>query len=298
MSAMGDLTGKEFCTMTGSPTIKRRRLSAELIRLREQAGLTVDEVGKRLEWSRGRLTHMETNKWVRPDPTNIRALLDLYEVVDLKVREAILDLARQSREKGWWAQYRDVFSGSLPGFEAEATQIRTYEAMTVPGLLQTPGYAAAIFRAGQVLEDDETAIRRKIEARLARQEILFRRNPPQLWAVLDEAALRKMVGGSEVMREQLLHLTETAKRPNVTLQVLPDSIGAHASMHGPFVIMDFPGDLDPSIVYLETATDNLFLERPQELQAYTLIHNRVVAAALSVEHSAAYVASLADQLQP
>ncbi|MEV6982649.1 helix-turn-helix transcriptional regulator [Sphaerisporangium sp. NPDC051017] len=284
--------------MTGSPTIKRRRLSAELIRLREEAGLTVDEVGKRLEWSRGRLTHMETNKWVRPDTTNIRALLDLYGVTDRDVREAILDLARQSREKGWWAQYRDVFSGSLPGFEAEASQIRTYEALTVPGLLQTPGYAEAIFRGGQVLVDDETAIGRKVQARLARQRLLVRHNPPQLWAVLDEAALRKVVGGEEIMREQLLHLVETAKRSSVTIQVLPDSIGAHAAMHGSFVILDFPGDLDPSVVYLETATDNLFLERPSELQAYTLIYNRVVAAALTVEDSVAYVASLADQLRP
>jgi transcriptional regulator with XRE-family HTH domain len=287
----------EAYIVTGSPTIRRRRLSAELIRLREEAGFTVDEVGKRLEWSRGRLTHMETNKWVRPDTTNIRALLDLYGVTDPKVREAILDLARQSREKGWWAQYRDVFSGSLPGFEEEATQIRTYEALTVPGLLQTPEYAEAIFRAGQVLEDDETAIRRKVQARVARQQILIRRNAPQLWAVVDEAALRKAIGGHEVMREQLVHLSEMAKRPNITLQVLRDSIGAHASMHGPFVILDFPGDLDPSVVYLETATDNLFLERPQELQAYTLIYNRVVAAALSVEDSVRYVASLADQLQ-
>lgn len=284
--------------MTGSPTIKRRRLSAELIRLREEAGLTVDEVGKRLEWSRGRLTHMETNKWVRPDTTNIRALLDLYEVTDVTVREAILDLARQSREKGWWAQYRDVFSGSLPGFEAEATQIRTYEAMTVPGLLQTAAYAEAIFRAGQVLEPDEGAIRRKVQGRLARQRILVRDSPPQLWAVLDEAALRKVVGSPEVMRDQLLHLSDMAKRTNVTLQVLPDSVGAHASMHGPFVILDFPSELDPSVVYLETATDNLFLERPEELQAYTLIYNRVVAAALTVEESARYVASLADRFQP
>ncbi|MGJ6963443.1 helix-turn-helix domain-containing protein [Streptosporangium sp. G11] len=281
--------------MTGSPTVKRRRLSAELIRLREQAGLTHDEVARRLEWSRGRLTHMEQNKWVLPDIGNIRLLLDLYNVVDPAMHEAILDLARQSRERGWWAKYKDVFGGSLPGFEAEATQIRTIELVTIPGLLQTADYATAIFQAGQVL--DQTAVQRRVEARLARQAILNRDNPPQIWAVIDEAALRKMVGGPKVMAEQLGHLADMAMRSNIAVQVLPDSIGAHAAMGSGFVILDFMGDLDPSIVYLETPTDNLFLERPEEIQAYTLTFNRVVAAALTVEESVRYVAALADQLQ-
>ncbi|MFF5207885.1 helix-turn-helix domain-containing protein [Streptosporangium sp. NPDC000396] len=281
--------------MTGSPTVKRRRLSAELIRLREQAGLTHDEVAKRLEWSRGRLTHMEQNKWILPDIGNIRLLLDVYDVTDIAVREAILDLARQSREKGWWAKYKDVFGGSLPGFEAEATQIRTVELVTIPGLLQTAGYATAVFQAGQVL--DQTAVQRRVEARLTRQAILARDDPPQIWAVIDEAALRKMVGGPKVMVEQLSHLVSMATRSNIAVQVLLDSTGAHAAMGSGFVILDFAGDLDPSIVYLETPTDNLFLERPEEVQAYTLTFNRVVAAALTVEESVRYVASLVDQLQ-
>ncbi|MER7128152.1 helix-turn-helix domain-containing protein [Streptosporangium saharense] len=281
--------------MTGSPTVKRRRLSAELIRLREQAGFTHDEVAKRLEWSRGRLTHMEQNKWVLPDIGNIRLLLEIYGVTDTAVREAILDLARQSRERGWWSKYKDVFGGSLPGFEAEATQIRTVELVTIPGLLQTAGYATAIFQVGQVL--DQTAVQRRVEARLARQAILGRDNPPQIWAVIDEAALRKMVGGPQVIAEQLSHLTDMAMRSNIAVQVLLNSTGAHAAMGSGFVILDFSGDLDPSIVYLETPTDNLFLERPEEVQAYTLTFNRVVAAALTVEESVRYVASLADQLR-
>lgn len=281
--------------MTGSPTVKRRRLSAELIRLREQAGLTHDEVAKRLEWSRGRLTHMEQNKWVLPDIGNIRLLLDVYGVTDAAVREAIFDLARQSRERGWWSKYKDVFGGSLPGFEAEATQVRTVELVTIPGLLQTAGYATAIFQAGQVL--DRTAVQRRVEARLARQAILDRTNPPQIWAVIDEAALRKMVGGPAAMAEQLGHLVNMATRSNIAVQVLLDSTGAHAAMGSGFVILDFAGELDPSIVYLETPTDNLFLERPEEVQAYTLTFNRVVAAALTVEESVRYVASLVDRLQ-
>ncbi|MET8334324.1 helix-turn-helix domain-containing protein [Streptosporangium canum] len=281
--------------MNGSPTVKLRRLSAELIRLRKAAGLTVEEVTTRLGWSKGRLTKWETNQWTRPDQTLIRALLDLYGVTDDAVREAILDLARRSREKGWWAKYSDVFRGSLPGFEADATQIRTYEALYIPGLLQTPGYAAAVFRAGQVL--DEIAVKRRVEVRIVRQDVLKREKPPQFYALIDEAALRKMVGGPAVMAEQLRHLIEVAAAPHITIQILADAIGAHAAMPGPFTILDFGSDLDPSVVYLETATDSLHLEKPEELQAYSLIFNRAVASSLPPEESVRYLATLVDQLK-
>ncbi|MEV7965548.1 DUF5753 domain-containing protein [Sphaerisporangium sp. NPDC088356] len=237
-----------------------------------------------------------SRKWTRPDVSNVRLLLDLYGVTDAQVREAVLNLARHSREKGWWQSYKDAFGSSLPGFEADATQIRTYEVAFVAGLLQTAGYATAIFRAGQVLEAGEAAVTRRVEGRLARQQILAREDPPHLWAVIDEAALLKLVGGPAVMAEQLRHIVEMAKRPNITIQVLPNSAGAHTAMACGFVILDFAGDLDPSIVYLETPTDNLFLERPGEIQAYTLIHNHVVAAALTAEESSRYVLALADRL--
>ncbi|SFK93208.1 Helix-turn-helix domain-containing protein [Streptosporangium canum] len=280
--------------MSGSPTVQRRRLSAELIRLRQEAGLTAEEVSERLEWSRGRLHHMETNKWVRPDLGNIRALLDVYSVTDEQVRDAILDLARRSREKGCWAKYSDVFRGSLPGFEADATQIRAYDGMLINGLLQTANYAAAVFRGGQVLGDE--AVKRRVEARLARQDVLHRPDPPSLWTIVDEAALRKLVGGKEVMVEQLRHLIEMAARPNITLQIVPDSVGAHAGTAGSFILMDFAADLDPSVVYLETATDSLYLEKAEELNEYTLIFTRVVASAMTPEESIRYAASLVDQL--
>ncbi|MFC6082333.1 helix-turn-helix domain-containing protein [Sphaerisporangium aureirubrum] len=280
----------------GSPTVKRRRLSAELIQLRERAGLTHDEVCRRLEWSRGRLTHMEQNKWTRPDIGNIRLLLDLYSVSDANIREAILNLARQSRERGWWQSYRDVFRGSLPGFEAEASQMRMYEIALIPGLLQTEAYATAIFRAGYGLQAGEAAVPRRVQGRMARQAILTRDDPPRLWAVIDEAALVKPVGGTQVMREQLEHLVEMARRPNITIQVLPTMVGAHAAMACGFVILDFPGDLDPSIVYLETFTDSLFLERPDEVQTYALLHNRGVSVALTADESIAYVTALTARL--
>jgi transcriptional regulator with XRE-family HTH domain len=276
-----------------SPTVRRRRLSAELVRLREQAGLSVEEAGRRLEWSRGRLNKMEANKWTRPDLGNIRALLDLYSVSDQGQREAILTLARQSREKGWWATYQDVWRGSLPGFEAEASVINTYENLRVPGLLQTESYATAMFRGGQMLRDDQ--ICRRVEARLARQAILYDETPPTLWAVIDEAALTKAVGSPAVMRSQLRHIVEVGSRPNVYVQVLPDAVGAHAAMDGPFTILDFPEQEDQSLVYIETATSDLYLETREELERYRLIFDLIRSSALSPDSSMTYLAKMIDR---
>ncbi|MGC5010423.1 helix-turn-helix domain-containing protein [Streptosporangium sp. DT93] len=277
-----------------SPTVRRRRLSAELIRLREQAGLSVEEAGRRLEWSRGRLNKMEANKWTRPDLGNIRALLDLYAVTDPVQHEAILTLARQSREKGWWSNYQDIWRGSLAGFEAEASLINTYEDLRVPGLLQTKDYAAAMFKGGQVMED--TQISRRVEARLTRQTILHDKTCPALWAVIDEAALTKTVGGPSVMRQQLRHIIEMSARPNIHVQVLPDSAGAHAAMDGAFTILNFQDQDDPSIVYIETATSDLYLETHEELQRYKLIFDLIRSSALSPSSSVARMAELIDQL--
>ncbi|MEV0345544.1 helix-turn-helix transcriptional regulator [Nonomuraea sp. NPDC050680] len=277
-----------------SPTVRRRRLSAELIRLREQAGLSVEEAGRRLEWSRGRLNKMEANKWTRPDLGNIRALLDLYSVTDSAQREAVLTLARQSREKGWWANYQDIWRGSLAGFEAEASLINTYEDLRVPGLLQTEDYATAMFKGGRVVAD--TQIRRRVEARLARQTILHDETPPTLWAVIDEAALAKPVGGPSVMRQQLRHIIEMSARPNIYLQVLPNSAGAHAAMDGAFTILNFPDQNDPSIVYIETATSDLYLEAAADLEHYRLIFDLIRSSALGPDSSVARLTTLIDQL--
>lgn len=277
-----------------SPTVRRRRLSAELVRLREQAGLSVEEAGRRLEWSRGRLNKMEANKWTRPDLGNIRALLDLYSVTDSAQREAVLTLARQSREKGWWANYQDIWRGSLAGFEAEASLINTYEDLRVPGLLQTEEYATAMFKGGRVMADGQ--IRRRVEARLARQTILHDETPPTLWAVIDEAALTKPVGGPSVMRGQLRHIIEMSARPNIYLQVLPNSAGAHAAMDGAFTILNFPDQSDPSIVYIETATSDLYLEATADLEHYRLVFDLIRSSALGPDSSVARLTTLIDQL--
>jgi transcriptional regulator with XRE-family HTH domain len=277
-----------------SSTVQLRRLSQELVRLRTQAGKTVEEVTKAMDWSTGRLTYMEKGKWVRADVGNVERLLRYYGVEgrDLAV---LLELARQTREKGWWVAYRDVFPSSLPGFEDAATMIRTYESVLIPGLLQTEDYARAVMLGGQGEVHAQSVIDRKVEARQERQKILNREIPPELWAIIDEAALLRQVGGAEVMRGQLRHLIEVASWPHVTIQVLPFTTGAHAAMTGgAFMLLDFAEDRP--LVYVAQAATSLFLEKPEDVQAYTLIFSRITASALTPDESVRHMATLRDQL--
>ncbi|MDP9846853.1 DUF5753 domain-containing protein [Streptosporangium lutulentum] len=179
--------------------------------------------------------------------------------------------------------------------EVGAGVIRTCEPTIVPGLLQTPDYAHAIFKGGRQL--DEAAIGRRVKARIARQAILDRDTPPQLLVVIDEAVLRRPVGGARVMCDQLEHIIKMNERPNVTVQVLPLSIGAHAAIMGGFVILDFASPLDPSLVYLETATDGLYLEQQEELHRYTVIYGHAQALALSPDESTRCMESVIEQLR-
>ncbi|WP_405143273.1 helix-turn-helix domain-containing protein [Sphaerisporangium sp. NBC_01403] len=280
-----------------SPTVKRRRLSHVLRELRQAAELTATEAAKRLEWDPSKVARMERNQWKLPNVHDIRLLLDLYGVTDERQRDALINLAREARQRGWWADYEDVFRSSLPDFEAGASVIRTYEALIVPGLLQTAAYAGAVWRAGQVLDEQaDHVIERHVEARLTRQKILDRESPPELLAVIDEAALARAVGGPKVMEEQLQHLIKMAARPNVTVQVLPNSVGAHAAMIGGFMILDFPSPVDdPSLVYMETATENLWLETPEKYRRYALIYSQVQALALSPEESVSRMTTQMDE---
>ncbi|MEU8039324.1 helix-turn-helix transcriptional regulator [Streptosporangium sp. NPDC049078] len=279
--------------MANSPTVKRRRLSQAFRQLRQEAGLSVTEAARRLEWEPSKISRMERNEWKLPSVHDIRLMLDFYGVTDKDQREAMITLARESRQRGWWEKYQDVFRTSLPDFEAGASVIRTWQILLVPGLLQTEAYAKAMWRAGQVL--DEALIERHVQARLARQEILTKENPPTLLALIDEAALRKLIGGAEVMCEQIDHLIAMAARPNVTIQVVPDSAGAHPALDGAFVILDFPND--PSLIYTVTVTENLWLEQPADYQRYSLIYNHVMTLALSPEESIRYLTELVEQLK-
>lgn len=280
---------------SSSPTIKRRRLSAALRELRIAAGMEPKEAAKRLEWDQTKVHRIERNKWVRPDPNDIRMLLDLYGVTDERTREALLTLARESRQRGWWADYQDVFRGSLPDFEAGAAVIQTYEIAFVPGLLQTEAYARAVIEGAHLEKDND--VDRRVQARLARQDVLIRDNPPQFWAVIDEAALRRIVGGPEIMADQLRHIIKVAEQPNIAVQVLPFEAGAHAALTGGFVILDFASPLDPSLVYVENETDALYLEEPLVLHRYNVVYSHVQSRSLSPEGSLAFMADLAGKLE-
>lgn len=271
-----------------SPSARRRRLSALLRNMREERKLKIDSVNKKLGWSSGKLSRMERNEWKLPSVRDMKDLAEVYDLPD-EMREALVSLARESRVRGWWVDFKDVLRGGLADFETGASMIRTFEALLIPGLFQTPDYAAAVLRGGRVLSDDD--IDRKVNGRMRRQEILTE-DGPRVWAVVDEAALRKQVGGAEVMSAQIQHLVEMAERPNIDIQVVRDAQGSHAAMDGSFMILDFPDPADLPLVYIETATEDLYLEQPAALQHYVGVFGHICSAAESPEASVRYLESL------
>jgi transcriptional regulator with XRE-family HTH domain len=272
-----------------SPSARRRRLSALLRNMREERKLKIDSVNKKLGWSSGKLSRMERNEWKLPSVRDMKDLAEVYDLPD-EMREALVSLARESRVRGWWVDFKDVLRGGLADFETGASMIRTFEALLIPGLFQTPDYAAAVLRGSRVLTDED--IDRKVAGRIKRQEILDNDDAPRVWAVVDEAALRKRVGGPDVMSAQIRHLAAMAERPNIDIQVLRDDQGSHAAMEGAFMILDFPDPADLPLVYIETATEDLYLEQPEAIQNYVSIFGHICSAAESPEASLRHLESL------
>ena len=268
--------------MTDAPPVRRRLLGSALRRLREQGGYTLEDAARILECDRSKISRIETGqRGVRPK--ELRELLVEYGV-DEDRRETLLTIARQAHQAGWWQSYSHVLSDAYQdyiGLEATAATIWTYEAQLIPGLLQTEAYARAIAAASPVGESQDER-EQFVQVRLTRQQVLTRDNPLQFWAILSEGALRQMVGGPDVMRAQLRHLTEIASsQPGVNLQVLPFTAGAHAATSGPFVIMKFPEAPDLGVVYLEGQTGGIYLETADEVARYTLVFEHLRASALS-----------------
>jgi transcriptional regulator with XRE-family HTH domain len=270
-----------------SPTVRRRRLRYELHRLREERGLTIEQLQ---EQSGGDLKAPTISRWETGErsvrPTDLRLLLDIYDVHGDQ-REALLTLARQAKERGWWQAYGAVvpeWFRVYVGLEAEASSIRVYESELVDGLLQTADYYRAFLHTAPAAGSNDE-IERKIEVRLARQERLTGDDPPEYWAVLNEAVIRRVVGGAEVMREQLDHIAEIAKLPHVTVQVLPFSAGVHPAMDGAFRILSFPETTDPDVVYMENQVGSLYLEQEPEIERYTRMFTHLMAKALDPEES-------------
>ncbi|WP_156095016.1 helix-turn-helix domain-containing protein [Nocardia lijiangensis] len=274
------------------PTVLRIALGGQLRKLRESCNITREAAGDAIRGSHAKISRLELGRTGFKE-RDIRDLLTLYGVTDLAEREQFLVLARQANEPGWWHRYSDLlptwFSTYL-GLEQAANKIRTYEAHLVPGLLQTPEYARAVLALGY----DDADTDRRVAVRQRRQEILHRTDPPVVWAVIDEAALHRPVGGPQVHREQMEHLIALAGLPNVTLQVLPYSAGEHAAAGSSFSILRFAQPELPDIVYLEHLTSALYLDRRQDLALYLSVMDRLSVQALppqkSVEKLAEYAA--------
>jgi transcriptional regulator with XRE-family HTH domain len=270
----------EVMAGTPNPTVKRKRLGIELRRLREEAGLTCEQVGDQLGYSGTRISRIETGK-ISAKPGDVHELLEVYGVIG-PAADALVQLARDARKKGWWHTYGmnlPEWFQAYVGFEAEAATFRDFQPLYIPGLLQTEDYARAVLQAAPVPGTPEE-IDRQVTVRMARQGILASGSPPELWFVISETALRVHVGSPEVMRAQLEHLAQLAERPNVTIQILPFAAAAHVNPITGFRLLGFPDPKDPTVVYIEHLTGALFLEREDEIRRYTVVFDHLRAEAL------------------
>jgi transcriptional regulator with XRE-family HTH domain len=282
--------------LAASPTVLRRRLGQELRNLREAKKLSAAQVAKTLGWSESKVSRIEGGKSPLSDK-DAKLLLNEYGVQDPQEIRQFVDLVRQSRQNGWWHSFGDAlpewFKPYL-GFEQDAASILTYQNELVPGLLQTEGYAQAVIRATETdFSADEVEAR--ASARVRRQGILTSEAPPKVWAVLNEAVVRRVVGSPAIMREQLMDLAEKAETlPNVTVQVLPFDAGAHVSMGYSFSYLSF-ADVPGAIVYAEGITSGTYFDKPTDLRRHEDMFQRLVAASERPEKSVSMIRDIAEE---
>jgi transcriptional regulator with XRE-family HTH domain len=285
-----------FSPRSAGPTVQRLVLGGHLRRLREEAGMTTERAALSIRGSPSKISRMEHGR-VGFKERDIADLLTLYGVGPGDEREALLKLAREANTTGWWQAYADILPHWVEpffGLEAAASFIREYELQFVPGLLQTEDYARAVVRLGNVVTEEEVV--RRAKARIARQEILHRDNPPKLWAVLDEGALRRVIGGQEVMRAQLRYLIEMCDHPAVTLQILPFSAGSHRAMGGPFTILRHTEPDLRDVVFIEQLTSALYPDKPIEVDAYLEVIEEVCLQAEPSAETPAILRAVLDRL--
>ncbi|HEY3733837.1 MAG TPA: helix-turn-helix transcriptional regulator [Streptosporangiaceae bacterium] len=284
-------------TADHSPTVRRRQLIAELKRLREAAGLTQDDVAERLDWHPTKVFRIETGR-TGPHPNDVRVMLEVYGVTGQSERAALVQLAKDARQRGWWYSFRDVLPSRYEffiGLEEEAAAIQTFQLAVIPGLLQTEDYARAMIRGGP-LELDPDEAERRVEVRMTRQRVLAKPDRPQLWAILDEAAIRRVIGGQAVMRAQLQHLLVQSEQGKTTIQVVPYIAGAHPGTAGSFIILGFaePGEID--VVYMETIGGNMSVDKADEVRHYATAFDHLRAVALSPEETRAMLHAASQAL--
>ena len=267
-------------------TVRRILLGSQLRRLREQKGVTRQEAGYVIRASESKISRLELGR-VSFKERDVDDLLTLYGVSDKTEREALLQLAREANTPGWWHRYNDVLPGwfqTYVGLEESAALIRTYELQFVPGLLQSEGYARAVIRLGNAGAADHE-IDQSVELRMQRQERLTGPDAPRLWAVVDEGALKRPIGGPEVMRGQFEHLIEMSKLPNVTIQIMPFRFGGHAAEGGAFTILRFPEQDLPDVVYVENLTGAMYLDKRDDVDTYLQAMERLCVDSATPERT-------------
>ena len=267
-------------------TVRRILLGSQLRRLREAKGVTRQDAGYVIRASESKISRLELGR-VSFKERDVDDLLSLYGVSAKSERDALLQLAREANTPGWWHRYNDVLPGwfqTYVGLEESAALIRTYELQFVPGLLQSEGYARAVIRLGNA-GAAEQEIDQRVELRLQRQERLTGPDAPRLWAVLDEGALRRPIGGPEVMRGQFEHLIEMSKLPNVTIQIMPFRFGGHAAEGGAFSILRFPEQDLPDVVYVENLTGAMYLDKRDDVDTYLQAMERLCVDSATPERT-------------
>jgi transcriptional regulator with XRE-family HTH domain len=262
------------------PTVLRILLGAQLRRLRESRGITREDAGWEIRASGSKISRMELGR-VSFKERDVADLLTLYGLGDEGERAALLSLARQANNPGWWHDFGDILPAWFQpylGLEAAASLIRTYEVQFVPGLLQTRDYARAVILLSHV-DASDAEINRRIELRRARQRVVSRPDPPLLWVVIDEAVLRRPIGGPEVMRAQIEALIEASRQPNIRLQIIPFHAGGHAAAGGAFAILRFAEPELPDVVYAEQLTGALYLDKREDVDNYAIAMERLCVSA-------------------
>jgi hypothetical protein len=275
-------------------TVAKRRLSRRLTELRKASGHTANHVCDLLDWGRGKVGRFEANHWKRPEMSDIRDLLRVYGL-DVDESAELEQLAMKARARHWWREYNEVFQNEFPGFENDSTRIRVFMPLVLPGLLQTRDYLEAVLRGSL---RSPTWQRKAIEARLRRQEILDRTDgtAPYVVAVITEASLMYRWGSAADRRDQILHLVELSKRPNIELRIQRFADGPPTGMHSMVNIFDFADD-EPSVVYLETDTTIQEVSNSEEVQTYVEGFGRVRDGALEPGNTTSYLMHLVEQLE-
>jgi transcriptional regulator with XRE-family HTH domain len=250
--------------------------------------MTAEEVAERLLVSQSKISRLENGRR-SISQRDVRDLCGVYEVEDRRIVESLMQMAKDSRQQGWWHAFGDIPYSVYIGLETDAASLRVYEPQMVPGLLQTQPYAEALI-TGALPEVVPSEIEKRVQVRLRRQErIRAEESPLRLWAVLDESALRRVVGDRHIMREQLEQLVELSLLPHVTVQIMPFSLGAHPGVNGQYAILEFPDAADSSVVYLEGVTSDLYLEKANDVQSYSVMYEHLRAQALNPSESREFI---------